>query len=204
MKNKKGLVLITLGILLLIGAACFAGYNYLDARRASQEAERIQTQLMRQIQQNQATKKGLLPGQQPLGGEMPVEEIDGRRYIGTIEIPALDRKLPVLEEWSYANLKISPCRYSGTYYTDDMIVCAHNYSSHFNGLRWIDPGAEVVFTTVDGVEYRYVITQRETLLPTDVDRLLSTEEEKDWDLTLFTCFIGGRTRCVIRCTRVSP
>ncbi|MBQ4208321.1 MAG: sortase, partial [Clostridia bacterium] len=59
---------------------------------------------------------------------------------------------------------------------------------------------EVIFTTADGVEYRYIITYRETLFPTEVERLLAAEQ--DCDLTLFTCYIGGRTRCVVRCVRV--
>ncbi len=200
MKKRRGSILIAIGMLLILGALGFAGYNVLDARRAAEDADVVQTKLAQQIEQNKKEKKAPLPGQQPLGEEMAVEEIDGRRYIGTIEIPALKKKLPVLEDWSYENLKISPCRYSGSYYTDDMVLCAHNYSSHFNGLRWIDPGEEVVFTTVDGVEYHYVITYRETLFPTEVDRLLSAEN--DCDLTLFTCYIGGRTRCVVRCVRV--
>ena len=200
MKNRRGSVLITLGVLLILGALGFAGYNVLEARRAEEQANQVELQLIEQIEQNKSTKKARLPGQQQLGNEMPTEEINGRRYIGTIEIPALNKKLPVLEDWSYENLKISPCRYSGTYYTDDMVLCAHNYSSHFNGLRWIDPGEEVIFTTVDGVEYRYIITYRETLFPTEVDRLLEADE--DCDLTLFTCYIGGRTRCVVRCVRV--
>ena len=202
MKKRRGSVLIALGVLLLLGALGFAGYNVLDARRAEQQADVVQTQLAQKIEQNKADKKALLPGQQPLGEEMPVEEIDGRRYIGTIEIPALDKKLPVLEDWSYENLKVSPCRYSGTYYTDDLVICAHNYSSHFNGLRWIEPGEEVIFTTVDGVQYHYIITTRETLFPTEVDRMINAQD--DWDLTLFTCYIGGRSRCTVRCTRVDP
>ena len=109
MKKKRGTVLIVLGVLLLVGALGFAGYNVLDARRAQQQADAVQVQLEEKIEQNKAKKKALLPGQQPLGEEMAVEEIDGRRYIGTIEIPALDKKLPVLEDWSYENLKISPC-----------------------------------------------------------------------------------------------
>ena len=200
MKRRKGSVLILIGVMFLIGALAFAVYNVLDNRRAQQQTDRVLTQLSQQIDQNKADKKAPLPGQQPLGEEMPVEEISGHRYIGTIEIPALKKKLPVMEDWSYENLKISPCRYSGTYYTDDMVICAHNYQAHFNGLRWIEPGEEVIFTTVDGVEYRYIITYRETLFPTEVDRLLEAEE--DCDLTLFTCFIGGRTRCVVRCVRV--
>ncbi len=203
MKRKRsGSVLIALGVLLLIGALAFAGYNYFDARRAAQDADQVEAVLAEQIEKNRETKPVQQPNKQYLGGEMSTEEINGRRYIGTIEIPALQKKLPVLEDWSYENLKISPCRYTGSYYTDDMVLCAHNYSSHFNGLRWIDPGEEVIFTTVDGEEYRYIITHRETLFPTEVDRLITADE--DWDLTLFTCYIGGRTRCVVRCTRVSP
>ncbi len=200
MKKRRGTVLILLGVLLLLGALGFAGYNVLDARRAEQQADAVQLQLDERIKQNEAKKKALLPGQRPLGEEMPVEIIDGRRYIGTIEIPALDKKLPVLEDWSYENLKISPCRYSGTYYTNDLVICAHNYSSHFNGLRWIEPGEEVIFTSVDGVRYRYIITYRETLYPTEVDKMIQAQD--DWDLTLFTCYIGGRTRCTVRCTLV--
>lgn len=202
MKNRRGSILIVLGVLLLLGALGFAGYNVLDARRAEEQADQVQVQLAEKIEQNKTAKTAPLPGQQQLGDEMPTEEIGGRRYIGTIEIPALNKKLPVLEDWSYENLKISPCRYTGSYHTNDLVICAHNYASHFNGLRWIDPGEEVIFTTVDGVEYRYIITYRETLFPTEVDRLLAADEEKDWDLTLFTCYIGGRTRCVVRCVRV--
>jgi sortase A len=200
MKKRRGSIMIALGVLLILGALGLAGYNVLDARRAAQDADLVQVRLEQQIERNKTAKTAPLPGQQRLGDEMPVEEIDGRRYIGTIEIPALNKKLPVLEDWSYANLKISPCRYSGSYYTDDMVLCAHNYASHFNGLRWIDPGEEVIFTTADGVEYRYIITYRETLFPTEVERLLAAEQ--DCDLTLFTCYIGGRTRCVVRCVRV--
>ena len=33
--------------------------------------------------------------------------------------------------------------------------------------------------------------------------LLSSMEEGDWDLTLFTCTIGGKTRITVRCARIS-
>ena len=50
------------------------------------------------------------------------------------------------------------------------------------------------------MRYRYIITTRETLFPTEVERMIDAQD--DWDLTLFTCLIGGRTRCTIRSTRV--
>ena len=131
--------------------------------------------------------------------QMPAVETDGRVYVGGVEIPSLGLTLPVLSEWSYANLKIAPCRYAGSCYTDDLVLCAHNYRSHFNALRWVDMGEEVYFTTADGESFRYVIVNRETLDPDETEYL--TDPAADWDLTLFTCYVGGATRCVIRCER---
>ena len=131
--------------------------------------------------------------------EMPVVEMDGDYYGGVIETPSQNIPLPVLADWSYAALKKAPCRYAGSYFTDDLVLCAHNYRSHFNALRWVDMGAEVFFTTAAGETIRYVIANRETLQPNENERLVTPGE--DWDLTLFTCFVGGGTRCVIRCLR---
>ena len=62
---------------------------------------------------------------------MPTVDADGHTYVGFLEIPAIRRILPVMDAWSYPNLKIAPCRFVGTVYAHDMIVCAHNYDRHF-------------------------------------------------------------------------
>ena len=77
------------------------------------------------------------------------------------------------------------------------MICAHNYASHFNGLRTIAMGEDVYFTAVGGKTYHYVITNRETLNPDEAERMSTPD---GWDLTLFTCYIGGATRCTIRCS----
>jgi len=128
---------------------------------------------------------------------MPVEVIDGYRYIGVLEIPGLDLSLPVMEEWDETRLKISPCRYTGSYYTDDLVICGHNYASHFSAIKWIDIGERVLFKAVDGVVYEYIVTNREVLQPRQVEDMI--ESEADWDLTMFTCTTGGQTRCAVRC-----
>ncbi|MBD4334540.1 sortase, partial [Xanthomonas citri pv. citri] len=45
--------------------------------------------------------------------EMPTVEINGQECIGTLEIPSLGLKFPVISEWSDEKLKKAPCRYSG-------------------------------------------------------------------------------------------
>lgn len=88
--------------------------------------------------------------------------------------------------------------------TGDMVICGHNYRSQFGPLRYAGIGMEVYFTSVNGTVYRFVVENRETLQPYEVSRALenyknSSRENARWDLTLFTCNLGGATRCVVRC-----
>lgn len=127
--------------------------------------------------------------------EMPVEVIGGREYIGVLRIPSLGLELPVLSQWSYPGLKIAPCRYSGSVYSADMVLCAHNYASHFGKIRELNAGEEVSFTDVDGSVYVYTVSDMETIAPTDLDAMAAGQ----WDLTLFTCTLGGGSRLALRC-----
>lgn len=198
MKFRKSTALILSGVLLLLGAAGFAVYNNADSDRAGKSAASIAAV----IAEGLPTKPAAETTPQNINHdvfvpEMETKEIDGALYIGIIEIPALELTLPVRESWSYDALKLSPCRYSGSYYTNDLVICAHNYASHFNGLRTIAMGEDVYFTAVGGRTYHYVITNRETLNPDEAERMSTPD---GWDLTLFTCYIGGATRCTIRCS----
>ena len=131
--------------------------------------------------------------------DMPVVNVDGNDYVGYIAVPELDLELPVLSEWSYPNLKISPCRYRGTVYKGDLVLCAHNYTSHFGNLKTLQPGAVITFTDMDGYVFTYRVVELEVLRPSDVGDMITG----DWDLTLFTCTVGGRTRMTVRCELVT-
>jgi len=87
--------------------------------------------------------------------------------------------------------------------SDDLVICGHNFPSHFGPVKYIEIGAEVIFTAVDGAVYRYVVTNRETVRPTDVEYMVNNAapQAEPWDLTLFTCNTGGQTRCAVRCIR---
>lgn len=126
---------------------------------------------------------------------MPVCEADGWSYIGTLSIPAIGKTLSVMDEWSYAGLKVNPGRYQGSAYTNDLIICGHNYQSHFGQLKSLEVGDEVSFTDMDGNEFHYSVSAVETLDGTDIDEMPAG----DWDLTLFTCTLGGQQRVTIRC-----
>lgn len=127
-----------------------------------------------------------------------METFEGQDYIGILEIPPVGLELPVLSEWSYPRPKLAPCRYAGSAYQDNMVIAAHNYQSHFADIRNLSTGEEVIFTDMDGNVFQYEVVVYEVLLPTDVEEMTSGH----WDLTLFTCTVGGASRVTLRCDRV--
>lgn len=127
--------------------------------------------------------------------EMPTREIDGQTYIGMVEVPALELSLPVISEWTYPRLKKAPCRYVGSVYSKDMVICGHNYDRHFGRLKELAVGDEVRFTDMDGNVFFYSVCGTEQLGKYAVEDMLAGE----WDLTLFTCTKGGRMRVTVRC-----
>ena len=205
-KKSKGNFLIALGILMILGALGLTGYNLWDAERAGKEADRITDQMIVEISESLEDDKTAAPYVDP-DTPMPVKEIDGYEYIGILEIPSEGLSLPVMNEWDYARLKISPCRFTGSYYADDLVICAHNFSRHLGPLLQIGIGEDVFFTSVEGLTIHYVITNRETVEPTAVEQMIENTGNSetsllDWDMTLFTCNLGGQTRCAVRCSRV--
>ena len=130
--------------------------------------------------------------------EMPTVELNGYQYIGVLDVPDLELSLPVMDQWDYDRLKISPCRFAGNLYSDDLVICAHNYAQHFSPLKYVPMGTEIQFTDAEGTLFRYAVSSFDSVGPNDVERMI----KGDWDLTLFTCDTSGQTRIAIRCDRI--
>ena len=200
MENKKGAFCMAAGFLLVLAALLLTGYNVWDEGRAGDAADATFQALKFQTEEGrEELPEYILPDYlvDPRF-EMPTVEIDGYDYIGYLDIPSLELSLPVMSEWSYPQLKIAPCRYAGSVYLDDMILAAHNYDRHFGRLKNLE-GCELVrFTDVDGNVFDFSVTELELLWPEQTEEMLSGE----WDLTLFTCTLGGRQRVTVRCDRI--
>lgn len=134
----------------------------------------------------------------PYDTEMTRVTIRGNSYVGYLSIPALGLELPVMAEWSYKRLRTAPCRYTGSTKTDDLVILAHNYARHFGRLSRLSGGDAITFTDMNGVVSRYRVVETETVSPYAVADVTSGE----YDLTLFTCTYGGRTRFAVRADKV--
>lgn len=192
--KRKGKGLILTGLLLMAAALLLTGYNLYEQMRAQRSAAQAAALLTEQLPQagEAAVPDYLLTPEM----EMPVETIDGVDYVGVLRIPALALELPVISQWSYPLLKIAPCRYSGSAYQNDLVLCAHNYASHFGSLKSLHSGDAVTFTDMDGNLFSYQVAELEVLPPQATEEM----ESGDWALTLFTCTVGGQSRVTVRCT----
>ena len=187
MPKKSGIILISLGAVLILAALLLFLYNRSEDRRAGQEAE----SLLEDVRSTMAANAD------PEPQEEPAEEIT-YDYAGVIAIPDLSLELPVIDQWSYARLKVAPCRQSGAAADGDLVIAAHNYKSHFGYLDRLEPGASVIFTDMEGTVYRYAVEEIRQLAPEDAEDV-SSVFSSEYPLVLYTCTPGGKARVAVFC-----
>lgn len=200
MPKKSGIVFVIAGTVLILSALSLFFYNRYEDEKAGQAAENLLSGVQSFIQENDTT-----PPIQPeetnppetLDSELPVTEIDGYEYVGYLSIPDLELELPVMSEWDYNRLKIAPCRQFGSSRTDDLVIAAHNYKKHFGRFSQLEIGDVVLFTDMDGIANTYEVAVVDTLAPTEVEAV----QNSDYDLVLYTCTYGGKTRVTVFCDR---
>ena len=205
-KNRIGNILKGAGLILVTAAVLLLVYNLWDGHRARESEEAI---LAEYLQENKKASESPDASDKEdeqnipdyiLNPDMDIPEYTLKSLgdvacIGILEIPALNLELPVISSWSYSSLRLAPCRYSGSAYKGDLVIAAHNYQSHFGGLRTLPEGSEVFFTDAVGNRFSYYVAVTEALTPWSVDDMTSGE----WPLTLFTCTLDSQNRVTVRC-----
>lgn len=199
-KASPGVICVLLGVVLLLAALGLYGYNRWEDAQAGAEAQTVVQDLQEKVvEQTQSAASAPAIDTSSLDPELPVVELDGYEYVGTVSIPAIGIDLPVMSEWSYPRLKIAPCRQFGSSRTDDLVIAAHNYESHFGKLTSLTAGDSVIFTDMDGIVNEYVVNKVEVLDPHSVEEV----EHSGYALVLYTCTYGGKTRVTVFCDRAS-
>ena len=205
-KNRIGNILKGAGLILVTAAVLLLVYNLWDGHRARESEEAILAEYLQENKKASGSPDASdKKDEQNIPDYLLNPDMDMPEYtlkslgdvacIGILEIPALDLELPVISSWSYSSLRLAPCRYSGSAYKGDLVIAAHNYQSHFGGLRTLPEGSEVFFTDAVGNRFSYYVAVTEALTPWSVDDMTSGE----WPLTLFTCTLDSQNRVTVRC-----
>ena len=192
-------VLIGLGILLILGAAGLLLYNRQEADEAASVSAKVLPRISEHVEaaRETATIPPLETDPNTPIPDMPVAEIDGQLYVGVLSIPAISYEVPVLSECTLDLLRLGACRFYGATYSNDLVICAHNYNRLYSSLAKLKPGDLVWFTDMDGLTWTYEVADLETLTP----NMLEEMNHSGYDLTFFTCTYGGKARLTLRCVR---
>ena len=199
MRRKLSAIFIGLGVLMILGAAGLLLYNRQESEQAASFSARVLPEISEYVEaaRETATLPPLITDPAAPPREMTVANIDGHDYIGVLSIPAIGYESPVLAEWSYPLLNLGSCRFHGSVYTNDLVLCAHNYHQLFRRITELKPGDLVWFTDMDGLTWSYEVADLETLQPNMVEEMNGS----GYDFTFFTCTYGGQARLTLRCVR---
>lgn len=175
--------LSAVGVVSIAFSVVLAINNFSESNKAKKQADEVLKQLS--VSENIVIENN-----------KSVKTVGEHSYIGILYIPVLQLYLPVMDTFEYSALKISPCCYSGSAETNDLVIAGHNYRSHFGMLNKLKAKDEVFFFTASGQKIKYHVENTEILSPGDVKPMI----ENDYDLSLFTCTLSGSKRLTVRCT----
>ena len=177
------LLALSLGMLLLSGVL-----QKQWAAEARETAELLSTYLP-QIQNG-------LPDDR-VNPTMPVLEIDGNNYAGTLEIPAYDTFLPIGGQWSRTKILRYPCIYTGSIFDDSLILGGSDAPGQLDFMKKISNGDLLWITDMTGIRMCYEVSAIERTTDVSAEHL----SKKESDLILFVRNTYAFDYTVVRCTR---
>jgi len=199
MKNKVSKTLIIAGTLMIIASLSIVAFNM----HLQSEGEKTRKTVMKELKEKIESDSLIKPIDSIVeDNERNVNDviiIDGVAYIGYIKIPSLNIELPISKDWDGDLLNMGACRYEGSTYQDNLVICAHNYYTYFAKIYKLSSEDEVIFTDIYNNNVDYIVSYQEVIDGKDIDAIL--KEDDAWDLTLFTCTLSGMTRQTVRCVR---
>lgn len=135
--------------------------------------------------------------------EIPYIEYEGYQVIGTIEIPKIDLKYPILIESTEEALDKSITRVGDGIVNGigNLSLAGHNYinGSMFGDINKLEEEDEIIITDLHGEKVTYKVFDKFVTDPNNTDVLSSVEDDKR-EITLITCINGNKNRLIIKAT----
>lgn len=131
---------------------------------------------------------------------------ENNKYLGIIEIPAIDIELPISDGAELSDIKYAIGHYTNTAAIGaqgNCVLAGHRgsrFGEFFKHLDKVKQGDQVIITAMDGTQYTYIVDYFTIVEPTDLSVLQNYSE--DSNLTLLTCCYTtkGKKRLIYRCT----
>ena len=204
------------GIIIIVGALIFFGAqlvrNYYINKDAADAVERFEGE---NKNENENTKTGenevtntvapVLGLENIISGDGSSSDENKKMYkgfpmVGTIEIPTINLKYPVLEEASKSAIEVAVAVYYGPGLNEvgNTTIVGHNYrnGTFFSNNKKLVEGDKVYITDNSGNKITYVIYKTYTTAPEDSD-YLDRDTQGKREISLLTCTDDTKSRLII-------
>ena len=132
--------------------------------------------------------------------QIPYIEYEGYQVIGTIEIPKIDIKYPILIESNEDSLSKSVTRVGNGKVNEigNLCIAGHNYidGSMFGKIDKLENGDEIYILDLYGNKQTYKVFNKYITNPNDVSVVENAKTDKK-EVTLITCTNGNKNRLII-------
>ena len=213
--SKLLTVALIVGIVIIVGVLAFFGFqlvrNYYINKNAEEAVERFEGEITNNntTEEENTTTNTVAP---TLGIENILiynnsSETDtntkmykGFPMVGTIEIPAINLKYPVLEEASKSAIEVAVAVYYGPGLNEvgNTTIVGHNYrnGTFFSNNKKLVEGDKVYITDNSGTKVTYVIYKTYTTAPEDSE-YLDRDTQGKREISLTTCTDDAKSRLII-------
>ena len=178
MKNKISKILITMGLLIIIGSLILITYSkYMQNKALSSFEEKIERQEV-------------------------ITEVNPGDEIGIIEIKSVNLKNVIVESTDKKYLNHHVCHFENSEMPGEdgnFALAGHSstyyYNQVFNELHKVKIGDEIIIKTIND-EFTYTITETIVVESDEIEVLDQDMTKKE--ITLVTCTNGGKQRFIVK------
>ena len=178
MKNKISKILITIGLLIIIGSLILITYSkYMENKALSSFEEKIERQEV-------------------------ITEVNPGDEIGIIEIKSVNLKNVIVESTDKKYLNHHVCHFENSAMPGEygnFALAGHSstyyYNQVFNELHKVKIGDEIIIKTIND-EFTYTITETIVVESDEIEVLDQDMTKKE--ITLVTCTNGGKQRFIVK------
>ena len=178
MKNKISKILITMGLLIIIGSLILITYSkYMENKALSSFEEKIERQEV-------------------------ITEVNPGDEIGIIEIKSVNLKNVIVESTDKKYLNHHVCHFENSAMPGEdgnFALAGHSstyyYNQVFNELHKVKIGDEILIKTIND-EFTYTITETIVVQSDEIEVLDQDMTKKE--ITLVTCTNGGKQRFIVK------
>lgn len=126
---------------------------------------------------------------------MPAVGIEDKSFVGIIEVPKYNKKLPIHEIWDKKQIYNYPCRYLGSIYDSSLIIGGSDNEGQFDFVKLIENDDAVLITDMTAGCYKYKVcdirrtkdVSAEYLTSYDADLVIFAKNSLSFDYTVIRC-----------------